>query len=83
MIRVLFVEDHRIFGDSFALLLEREPDLKVVARTRSAAECQRYLSGGERFDMAIVDLHLPDGGGTSLIDEMRKSCPDVPSRLWC
>ncbi len=78
MIRVLFVEDHRVFSDSFAQLLDREPDLKVVARTRSAAECQRYLSSGEGFDMAIVDLHLPDGEGTSLIEEMSKSCPGVP-----
>ena len=77
MIRVLFVEDHRVFSDSFAQLLDREPDLKVVARTKSAAECQRYLSGGEGFDVAIVDLHLPDGEGSSLIEEMRESCPDV------
>lgn len=77
MIRVLLVEDHHVFGDSFALLLDREPDLKVVERTHSASECQRYLAGGEGFDVAVVDLHLPDGGGTSLIEEMRESCLDV------
>ena len=78
MIRVLLVEDHRVFSDSFAFLLDKEPDLKVVARTHSASECQRYLAAGEVFDMAIVDLYLPDVEGASLIEEMRESCPDVP-----
>ena len=78
MIRVLLVEDHRVFSDSFAFLLDKEPDLKVVARTHSASECQRYLAGGEGFDMAIVDLYMPDVEGASLIEEMREACPDVP-----
>lgn len=77
MIRVLLVEDHRVFGESFAFLLDRQPDMRVVARTQSLSECQRHLSGGEGFDVAVVDLHLPDGEGTSLIEEMRESCPDV------
>ncbi len=77
MIRVLLVEDHRVFGESFALLLDREPDFEVVGRTRSAAECHRYLSGGEGFDVAVVDLYLPDGEGIRLIDEMRGWCPGV------
>lgn len=78
MIRVLLVEDHRVFGETFAYLLERRLDMRVVARTQSAAECRRYLSGGEGFDVAIVDLHLPDGDGIGLIEEMRESCPGVP-----
>lgn len=77
MIRVLLVEDHRVFGESFAFLLDRQPDMRVVARTQSVSEGQRHLSGGEGFDVAVVDLHLPDGEGTSLIEEMRESCPDV------
>lgn len=78
MIRVLLVEDHRVFGESFAHLLERQPDMRVVTRTQSVEECQRYLNDGEGFDVAVVDLHLPDGEGTMLIDEMHGSCPGVP-----
>ena len=75
---MLFVEDHRVFAESFALLLERQPDMRVVARTTSAAECRRYLSDGEGLDVAVVDLHLPDGEGTGLIEEMHGSCPRIP-----
>lgn len=78
MIRVLLVEDHRVFGESFAFLLDRQPDIRVVATTQSVDECHRYLADGEGFDVAVVDLHLPDGDGTVLIDEMRGSYPGVP-----
>jgi DNA-binding NarL/FixJ family response regulator len=76
--RVLLVEDHRAFGDALALLLGREPDLEVVGRTGSAAECRRFLSGGDGFDVAMVDLYLPDGEGIGLMDGMRGSRPGVP-----
>lgn len=77
MLRVLLVEDHRAFSESLAYLLDREPDLQVVGSTASAAECRRYLSGGEGFDVAVVDLYLADGEGIELIHEMRESCPAV------
>ena len=78
MPRVLLVEDHRAFGEALAFSLDRETDLRVVGSTASAAECHRYLSDGEGFDVAVVDLYLADGEGIGLIDEMRESCPGVP-----
>ncbi len=76
--RVLLVEDHRAFSGALAFSLDREQDLRVVGRTASAAECRRYLSGGEGFDVAVVDLYLTVGEGIGLVDEMRESCPGVP-----
>ncbi len=78
MPRGLLVEDHRAFSGALAFSLDREQDLRVVGRTASAAECRRYLSGGEGFDVAVVDLYLADGESIRLIDEMRESCPGVP-----
>ena len=78
MTRVLLVEDHRAFGEGLAFMLDREPDLRVVGRTDSAADCHWYLSGGEGFDVAVVDLYLADGEGIELIDEMHQSYPGVP-----
>ncbi len=75
---MLLVEDHRAFSGALAFSLDRETDLRVVGRTSSAAECRRYLSGGEGFDVAVVDLYLADGESIRLIDEMRESCPGVP-----
>jgi DNA-binding NarL/FixJ family response regulator len=75
MIRILLVEDHAIFRNALALLLGYEPDIEVVAQAGSLAEAREVLDG--RFDVAVVDLSLPDGDGRELIDELRRSSPGV------
>ncbi len=69
MIRVLLVDDHTAFRKPLAYILEREPDLSVVAQAGSLAEARRSL---EAADVAIVDLHLPDGHGSELVRELRE-----------
>lgn len=75
MKRVLLVEDHQSFSESFSLLLDREPGLRVVGRTGSLAECHDFVSRGELFDLAIVDMFLPDGTAPDLLRELRKCFP--------
>ena len=77
MTRVLLVEDHHVFTDGLTYLLNLEPDLEVLGRTSSALECRTYMEEGEeRFDVALVDLYLPDAEGVELIGELRKFCPE-------
>lgn len=75
MIRILLVEDQVIFRNAFALLLDHEPELEVVAQAGSLAEAREVLDG--RFDVAVVDLGLPDGDGRELLGELRRSNPGV------
>ena len=74
MIRVLLVEDHAAFREALAFLLGREPDLEVVAQAGSLAEAREALPEGG-FDVAVVDLGLPDGDGRELIGELRRRSP--------
>ncbi len=71
MIRVLLVEDHAAFREALAFLLGRESDIEVVAQAGSLAETREALGG--RFDVAVVDLGLPDGDGRELIGELRQA----------
>lgn len=72
----MVVDDHNTFRDPLAFMLEREPDLTVVARPRSLSEAREDLQSAEHaVDVAIVDLNLPDGSGTDLIRELRSSLP--------
>jgi len=73
MIRVLLVEDHAAFREALAFLLGREPDLEVGAQAGSLADAREALDG--HFDVAVVDLGLPDGDGTELIGELRMESP--------
>jgi DNA-binding NarL/FixJ family response regulator len=75
-IRIMVVDDHDTFRDPLAFMLEREPDLTVVARSRSLSEAKVVLESAElAVDVAIVDLDLPDGSGTDLIKDLRRSHP--------
>lgn len=72
--RIMLVEDQADFRDLLALLLGREPDLEVVAQAGSLAEARGHAAT-LRFDVAVLDLGLPDGNGADLIEELRASAP--------
>jgi DNA-binding NarL/FixJ family response regulator len=77
--RALLVEDHRLFGEALAVMLEEHTDLKRTVQTGSLAEARRLwesLSG--EIHLVIVDLDLPNGDGISLIDNLREAEPEVP-----
>lgn len=76
MTRVLLVEDHRVFSAGLAYLLNLEPDMEILGAAHSARECRAYMESGECFDVAIVDLYLPDAEGIDLVGELREFCPD-------
>ena len=79
MKRALLVEDHRLFREGLAVMLEEHTDLKKTVQAGSLAEVRRiwgHLSG--EVDLVIVDLDLPNGDAISLIDNLRKAEPDVP-----
>jgi DNA-binding NarL/FixJ family response regulator len=70
MVRVLVVDNNAEFLEVFVRLLERQPDIEVVAQAASLAEARGKLSG---VDVAILDRGLPDGDGLELIGELREA----------
>ena len=76
-IRIMLVDDHDSFRQPLAFMLEREPDLVVVAQAGSVREAREVLVGmheeGKSLDVAVVDLDLPDGSGTEFISELVKA----------
>jgi DNA-binding NarL/FixJ family response regulator len=71
-IRLLLVDDHAAFRIPLALSLEREPDLTVAAQTGSIAETRAALPQVAKLvDVALVDLHLPDGNGVEIVRDLR------------
>ncbi|MCO4697035.1 response regulator transcription factor [Streptomyces sp. RO-S4] len=60
-IRVLVVDDHRIFAESLAAALAAEPDVDVAAAGSgpAALRClERAAADGRRFDVLLVDADL-------------------------
>jgi DNA-binding NarL/FixJ family response regulator len=76
--RVLLIEDHALFRESLALLLEWRLGLESI-EAGSLAEGRRVLSAvKDMADLAIIDLDLPDGDGSELIEHLHETEPDVP-----
>jgi DNA-binding NarL/FixJ family response regulator len=73
-IRVLIVDDHRMFADSLARLLNDEPDLEVVevATTGTAGVA---LAAALQPSVALVDYNLPDMNGVALTAKIRQETP--------
>ncbi len=70
---VLCVDDNRAFIDNLNEVLDEAGYRVLLAST--CTEALRVGRGG--FDIAIVDLRLPDGGGIELGGRLRELVPDA------
>jgi DNA-binding NarL/FixJ family response regulator len=75
-IRVMHVEDQADMRDLMQILLNSQSDIKVVAQAGTLVEARAHVARSE-FDVAVLDLGLPDGNGLDLIDDLRQANPDV------
>ena len=60
--RIIVVDDHAVFRQALAVLLEQQAGFDVYAEAAFLPEARsilRNLSG--KLDLAVVDLDLPDG----------------------
>ncbi|MEV6794980.1 response regulator transcription factor [Streptomyces sp. NPDC051320] len=86
-VRVLVVDDHRIFAESLAAALAAEPDVDVTA-TGSGPAAQRCLeraaAEGRRFDVLLVDADLgitAPRGATVVVPHPRDPHPGDPASM--
>lgn len=66
--RVLFVEDHRVFAETVAsqFLADHQVDI-----AESVAAARMAFLVEPRYDAALVDYDLPDGKGTDVVRYLR------------
>jgi len=76
--RVLVVDDEELVGHAIARVLSSEHDVEVMT---SAAEAARRAAAGERWDVVLCDLIMPDTSGMELARLLERSAPDLADRL--
>jgi DNA-binding NarL/FixJ family response regulator len=72
----LIADDHGIVRSGLRLLLERQPDIEVVAEAADGAEA-RELAIRERPDLAILDVKMPKLTGLQATREIKAQAPEV------
>jgi two-component system nitrate/nitrite response regulator NarL len=69
-VRILIIDDHALFRESVARLLNAEPGFEVVADCGSTAEAVRVLKSRE-VDLILLDLDLGLERGGDLLEKVR------------
>lgn len=66
-LRFLLVEDQTVFRQLLRPFLQQTFPGCAIAEAGTLAEARRAISSGERFDLGVVDLELPDGNALDLV----------------
>lgn len=74
MKRIFLVEDDKEIAKNLGLLLRSEGFFTVHASTQREASA---MLDGQEFDLALVDISLPDGNGFAVCTEIRQA-QDIP-----
>jgi len=72
VVRVVVIDDHPVFREGTAALLEREPDLSVVGVAASIDEARALLKAEPPPDVALLDVRLGDESGLAIVEELAR-----------
>jgi two-component system response regulator NreC len=74
MTTILLADDHSVLRAGLKLLLENQPDLKVMGEASSGLEALD-LAAKLQPDLILLDLSMPGLGGLDALPALRKSVP--------
>jgi DNA-binding NarL/FixJ family response regulator len=74
--RVFVADDHAIVLQGVKRLLETDREFKVVGEALNAREVLRLAPDAD-WDLLVLDLSLPGGGGLEVLARLRQLCPTL------
>lgn len=74
MIKVLLADDHQLFIDGMKALLERAPEIEVVAEASDGQQVLEQLESIQ-VDVIILDIEMPNLDGVAATEFIRKKYP--------
>lgn len=75
-IRIMVVDDHPVLRDGIAAVLERQPDMLLVAEASNGREAVA-LFRQYRPDITLMDLQMPEMSGQDALVAIRREFPDA------
>ena len=75
-IRILTVDDHALLREGIAVLVNAEPDMKLVAEATNGKEAIEKFRLHQP-DVTLMDLQMPNLNGIDAINQIRSECPNA------
>ncbi len=75
-IRILLIDDHTVARSGLRMMLAEAEGLMVGAEAGSAAEAQLLLRTAS-YDVALLDINLPDKNGLDMLKWLRERAPKM------
>lgn len=72
-IRLLLIDDHALFRESVARLLQSEPGFEVVAHCGSGTEALQIIKSSSDIDIVLLDLDLGQERGAEFLERLRNT----------
>jgi two-component system response regulator NreC len=73
-VTVVIADDHAVVRKGLRLLIEAEPDLRVVAEAGNVPDALR-MAKAHRPNVIVLDLNMPGGSSLEMIPTMRQDAP--------
>lgn len=75
-VTVLIIDDHMMFAQSLARLLEDEPEIVVVGTAATGAD-GLDMARRLRPSVVLLDYQMPDRNGVEIAAELKAAAPDL------
>lgn len=76
--KILIVDDHPVFREGFAALLEHAAHSNTVLQAGSVKDGLAMVESSPDLDVVMLDLMMPNVGGFPAIAEFGNKRPDLP-----
>ena len=77
MIRILIADDHAIVRAGLRQFIADQPDMQVAGEAATGTEAIALVRGGA-FDVALLDISMPDRNGIDTLKALRQIAPAMP-----
>jgi DNA-binding NarL/FixJ family response regulator len=76
-LKVLVVDDHRLFRQGLISLMSTREDLVDVVGEATSAQEAMYMAEAMRPDVILMDIYMPHGDGLQATKELRQRFPEI------
>lgn len=75
-LRLLLADDHEIVRQGVKVMVDAQPDMKVIGETSNGREALR-LARELQPDIVVMDISMPDLNGIKATEKLKQSCPEL------